>query len=296
VAVKKRRVHVTTPGDLTDLLWLAAERPDSYLVAGGTDLMRREMPEGFPERIIDLTGVGELARLSRTERWLDLGATLTLSRLLAAARNVLPRTLLTAVGSIGTPALRVQATIGGNVCLASPLSDTIAPLAALDARVELRSSGGLRWLPVQMFVASQGRPALRPGEVLCKVRIPLADWDFGVFRKVSPKAPPSQSILGFCGLARVQRDILSDVRFAVSGLYQQQQGAPLVYRDRAAEVALSGQHLPLSRRLIEQHRERLFAGLARRPEALPPSSYQAGAAVRLFDWFFDQLSHLHSAR
>jgi CO/xanthine dehydrogenase FAD-binding subunit len=296
VAGKKKRVHVTTPGDLTDLLWLAAERPDSYLMAGGTDLMRRQMPDGFPERIIDLAAVSDLARLSRTERWLDLGATLPLARLLGVARNVLPRVVLTAVGGIGSAALRNQATIGGNLCLASALSDTVAPLFALDARVELRSSGGLRWLPVPLFLAAQGSPALRPGEVVCKVRIPLADWDFGAFRKVSPKAPPSQSILGFCGLARVQRDVLGDVRFAVTGLYPPERGAPLVYRDRAAEVALSGQHLPLSRRLIEQHCERFFAALARRPEALPPDSYQAGTAARLFDWFFDQLNHLHPVR
>ena len=226
MAGKKKRVHVTTPGDLTDLLWLAAERPDAYLMAGGTDLMRRQMPDGFPERIIDLTAVSDLARLSRTERWLDLGAALPLARLLGMARNVLPRVLLTAVGGIGSPALRSQATIGGNVCLASPLSDTIAPLFALDARLELRSSGGLRWLPVSLFLAAQGSPALRPGEVVCRVRIPLAEWDFGAFRKVSPKAPPSQSILGFCGLARLQRDVLGDVRFAVTGLYRAERGAP----------------------------------------------------------------------
>ncbi len=258
--------------------------------------MRRQVPDGFPERIIDLTTVSEFSRLSRTERWLDLGPTLPLARLLGVARNVLPRVLLTAVAGIGSPALRSQATIGGNICLASPLSDTVAPLFALDARVELRSSGGLRWLPVSLFLASHGNPALRPGEVVCRVRVPLGDWDFGAFRKVSPKAPPSQSILGFCGLARLQRDVLGDVRFAVTGLYSPQRGAPVVYRDRAAEVALSGQHLPLSRRLIEQHCERFYAALARRPEAVPPDSYQAGTAARLFDWFFDQLNHLRPGR
>lgn len=293
MAGKKKRVHVTTPGDLTDLLWLAAERPDSYLMAGGTDLMRRRTLDGFPERIIDLTSVGELARLSRTERWLDLGAALPLGRLVAVARNILPRVLLTAVASIGGPALRNQATIGGNLCLATPLSDTLAPLFALDARVELRSSGGLRWLPVSLFVAAQGAPALRPGEVVSRIRIPLGEWSFGSFRKVSPKALPSQSILGFCGLARLQRDVLADVRLAVTGLYSHQQGAPVVYRDRAAEVALLGQHVPLPRRLIEQHSERFHAVLARRPEALPPDSYQTGTAARLFDWFFDELNHLH---
>ncbi len=296
MAGKKKRVHVTTPGDLTDLLWLAAERPDSYLMAGGTDLMRRQMTDGFPERIIDLTAVSELSRLSRTERWVDLGAAMTLNRLLGVARNVLPRVLLAALAGIGGPALRNQATIGGNLCLATPLSDSLAPLFALDARVELRSSGGLRWLPVALFLAAHGAPALRPGEVVCRIRIPLGEWSFGTFRKVSPKAPPSQSILGFCGLARVQRDTLADVRLAVAGLHRREQGAPLVYRDRTAEVALLGQHLPLPRRLVEQHRERFLAALSRRPEALPADSYQVGTAERLFDWFFDQVHHLDQER
>jgi CO/xanthine dehydrogenase FAD-binding subunit len=296
VAGTKRRVNVTAPGDLTDLLWQAAERPDSYLMAGGTDLMRRRPRDGFPERIIDLTAIAELARMSRTERWLDLGATLPLSRLLTVARNVLPRVVLSAVAAIGSPALRNQATIGGNLCLATPLSDTLSPLFALDARVELRSSGGMRWLPVSHFVASYGAPAARPGEVLSRVRVPLGDWDFAHFRKVSPKAPPSQSILTFCGLARLQREVVSDVRLAVAGVYRRERGAPVVFRDRALEVALSGQHLPLSRRLIEQHCERFYAGLARRPEALPADSYEAATAARLFAWFLDQLNHRHPVR
>jgi CO/xanthine dehydrogenase FAD-binding subunit len=265
-------------------------------MAGGTDLMRRQPADAFPERIIDLSRVSELTRMSRTERWLDLGAALPLSRLLSAARNVLPRSVLSSVAGIGAPALRNQATIGGNLCLASPLSDTLAPLFALDARVELRSNAGFRWLPVHLFLAVLGRPALRPGEVLTRVRIPLPDWDWSHFRKVSLKAPPSQSILSFCGLARLQREVVSDVRFAVTGLYVPEPGAPVVYRDRSLEVALTGQHLPLSRRLIEQNRERFMSALARRSEALPAASYQVATAARLLSWFLDQLNHQHPGR
>jgi CO/xanthine dehydrogenase FAD-binding subunit len=295
VAIKKKRVHVAAPGDLTDLLWMLAQRPESYLVAGGTDLMRRRPVEGFPEYVIDLTAAAELARMSRTERWLDLGATLPLSRLLSVARNVLPRVLRSAVAGIGGPALRNQATIGGNLCLASPTSDTLAPLFALDARVELRSSDGARWLPIQLFLAACANPARRPAEVITRVRVPLGEWDYAAFRKVAPKAPPSQSILSFCGLARLQREVLTDVRFAVAGLFVRERGSPIVFRDRALEVALTGQHLPLSRRLIEQLADRFYAALQRMPDARPPGSYEVGTGARLCSWFLDQVNHLHPA-
>ena len=286
MARTRRRVQIQTPRDLNDLLWLHSEFPDAYLMAGGTAMMSRRGLDPAPEHIIDLAGVTELSRISRTERWLEIGATLPMSRILSVGPHVIPAALHSALSGVAGPSVRNLATLGGNLCLAIPTSDSLAPLFALDCRVEVRSTNGSRWLELQDFLPARGSPALGPAQVMTRIRVPAGAWDHQVFRKIAPKSAPSFAVLSTCGLARVQKNTLSELRFAAAGVFPAQDGAPLVFRDRRLELNLSGHRLPLAERVIEQSMESAAETLSRAGGA---SGYPADTAIRLLGWFLDHI-------
>ena len=115
-------VRVFRPKSLGGLLRLYARNPDALLFAGGTSLIPRLRSQGglclqLPPKVIYLGNVAELSRISRTQRYLDIGATLSLARIMSVGRNVLPQVLQTALGSVAYPSVRNLATLGGNLCL-----------------------------------------------------------------------------------------------------------------------------------------------------------------------------------
>jgi len=65
--------------------------------------------------------------------------------------------------------IRNAATVGGNLCNASPAADLAPPLLVHDATVRLSSPGGAREMPLEEFFLGPGRTALLPGEILTDV-------------------------------------------------------------------------------------------------------------------------------
>ncbi len=140
---------------------------------------------------------------------------------------------------LASPLVRNRATLAGNLVDGSPAADTVPPLLALDAEVELRSRGGTRWLPLDDFLLGVRRTARRPDELLTAVR-----W--------SVPAPDSRTAFYKIGLRKA--DAISVVSVAV--LVEQDDGgdcvkarialgsvAPRVIRAREAEDALVGHPL-----------------------------------------------------
>jgi CO/xanthine dehydrogenase FAD-binding subunit len=84
-----------------------------------------------------------------------------------------------AAAGIGSPEVRNVATIGGNICNASPAADLLAPLLALGARVHLCSADGDRWLEMKDFYKSAHRTAIATGELLTEIGIPRASCESG---------------------------------------------------------------------------------------------------------------------
>ena len=71
------------------------------------------------------------------------------------------------------PLIRNRATLGGNLCDASPASDTATPLMALGAEVQLSSKHGSRWVPLDEFFVHVRKTVRKPDELLTAVRWPL---------------------------------------------------------------------------------------------------------------------------
>jgi xanthine dehydrogenase small subunit len=68
--------------------------------------------------------------------------------------------------------IKNRATIGGNICNASPIGDLPPVLLALDATLLIRGPGGDRRLPIDDFFLDYRQTALEPGEVLLAIEVP----------------------------------------------------------------------------------------------------------------------------
>jgi CO/xanthine dehydrogenase FAD-binding subunit len=232
-----------------DLFASWARYPDAVLYAGGTDLVRGQGQRNFrlPRNIISISGVQELRHVSRTERYLEIGAAVTLSGVLSLGK-IVPEVLRASLSQIATPQVRNLATIGGNICCRSRRLDSFAPLAALDARFELRTAAVTRWVSAARFAPDAGAPLFEPMELLTRIRVPLESWNYSLYRRIGGVGIPSEDTAAFAFIAKTEKDILSEVRMAMAGLE--------LLRDRSIENAVVGKGLPLSRKDAAAFHER----------------------------------------
>ena len=236
---------IFTPRTISDLLNYYRDHPRATLFAGGTYLRRNLSPrQRLGGELIDLGRVPELAHISRTERYMEIGTAVPISKIMNTGRHVMPRSLYTALGTIGGMALRNHATLGGNLCARHHRLSAYPVLLLLDVRLELCRAGASRWINLNRFISPEGEPILEPGELVTRIRIPFIHWDVEEFRTQGRIFSADHFI--FCGVARKQKDVVSDLRtsFCV--------GSSQVIRARSVEAELIGRKLPF---LPEDRRE-----------------------------------------
>jgi xanthine dehydrogenase small subunit len=171
-----------------DELWrLLSDNPRSRIFAGGTDLLVW-MRSGRikPAALIGLERIVALQGIIETDDGVRIGAGVTHEMLLGSPviGRLFP-VLTQALKTLGSPHIRHRGTIGGNIITASPAGDTLPPLYALGASVEMRSQHGVRSLSVEAFILGPGRTALAAGEILAAVFLPRpVGMNFQYFEKV----------------------------------------------------------------------------------------------------------------
>ena len=285
--MKMPEPQVYRPQHLNELLTLYSRHPDACLLAGGTAALGSFALGATPEILIDLTTAQELKRIRRTDRFMDIGPALSISRILSTGRHVIPRVLYDALSSAASYSLRNVVTLGGNICQASPYSSPLTALYALESRLELRTSGASRWLPVTRFITGDGETNLRSGEILTAIRIPFGEWNLGIFRKISTQSSLSPPALTFCGLARLAKQEIQDLRIAIGSVNR------TVIRNRKLESPLVGHKIPLSDREIEAVTAELSSLLEPIADSYSTAEYRGRTAVRLLRWFLRELNQYH---
>jgi CO/xanthine dehydrogenase FAD-binding subunit len=267
-----------SPESIDGVLALIERHPDARLIAGGTDLLvrlRRE-PSAAPlislERVTALQGIEEVVD---DGAMLAIGATtriaeLARSPLLADSAPLLQR----AARSFGAPAIRNMASLGGNLCTASPAGDCLPPLYALGAQVELLSRTGRRRVPINEFIVGPGRTALARGEILTRVVLP-ARWphlphsppSWQTYEKVGRRQSLAISVVSFAGLLRLD----DEQRVAEAHLAWGSVGPTVITAPELADWMVGK---PLDQALIDEAAERARCAVK------PIDDLRAGAAYR----------------
>ncbi len=144
------------------------------ILAGGTDLLvQMRSVNKTPRTIVDIKKLSETNKLDIGDQEIYIGAAIPSALLYEnqELKALLPG-LLEASDLIGSTQVQGRATIGGNLCNASPAGDTIPAMIAVGAVCDIANADGGRQIPVEEFVTGVGRNALDAGEFLLGLKIP----------------------------------------------------------------------------------------------------------------------------
>ena len=225
-------VELQTFETLRDASAAIGRDPSARFLGGGT-LLVRAVNEDIADfstlvRCTDRALVEVRASGSRVR----IGAGVTMSSILAEPELAF---LHPAARSVGGPAVRAQATVGGNLFAPPPYGDFTAALLALDARVSVQSGYSPREMSVEEFLRSRDAMT-RPLVAGVELARPRGERSIR-FLKVSKVRPKGVSLLTIAARLEDSAGRLSGVRVAYANM------APAPMRATAAERALEGRRL-----------------------------------------------------
>jgi carbon-monoxide dehydrogenase medium subunit len=213
---------------------------DAKVLAGGTDLLvllsKRKL---MPKYVINISRIRGLGFLEYDEKTgLRMGAMCTL-RAIETSVDVKENypVLVDAVKAMASVQIRNMASIGGNLCNASPAADTVPPLLVLNAQVKIAGSNGERSVPLDGFFLGPGKTVIQPGEMLTEINLPnLPSGTAAAFVKIG-RTPTDISKVSVAVLLTMKDEICQEVRIALGSV------GPTPMRARRAEDVLRGKHV-----------------------------------------------------
>lgn len=163
------------PSSIDEALAFLREHPDAVVLAGGQSLVPMlNMRLVAPTHVVDIGTLPGLREISVKDGRLRMGALLRHCDIAASQAIVEAAPLFKdAALHIGHPAIRNRGTIGGSLALADPAAELPACLLALGGRVEIEGPDGSRHVEAADFFTGAFETALRPGELLRAVEVPV---------------------------------------------------------------------------------------------------------------------------
>ena len=141
----------------------------AQILSGGTDFFPALADRPATGPILDISGLAEIRGIAARPDHIRIGGLTTWSEVIATP---LPRcfdALKSAAREIGGIQIQNRGTVAGNLCNASPAADSVPPLLALDAEVELMSVTGVRRVLLSDFIVGNRKTLRRPDEILTGV-------------------------------------------------------------------------------------------------------------------------------
>lgn len=188
---------------------------DATILAGGTDIYPAHVDRPPPKRLVDISRLRDLKGVEQDGSSVRIGATTTWTEI---ARADLPPAfdmLRQAALEIGAVQIQNRATIGGNLCNASPAADGVPPLLALDAHVELVSPRGVRTLALGDFLLGNRRTARAPDEIMTAILVNDVRAARSTFAKLGARKHLVISIVMVAALLATVDGAIVDARIAV---------------------------------------------------------------------------------
>ena len=226
---------------LDEALELIDKLDDFKVIAGGTDLvMDLRIGRYKPRNIVDISNIRELDYIVDKGDKIRIGA---LTRLQEILESPIVKTkapvLAEAIYQMASWQIRNIATIGGNLCNASPAADTAPPLMVLEAQLKLASKTGTRTVPITEFFLGPRKTVLKKNELLTEIIIPY-EKDVGTSMiKLGRRNSFTLSVVAVAALVKVEDNKFKDVRVALNSV------APTPVRAKSVEKSLIGKEVTL---------------------------------------------------
>ena len=169
------------------------------LLAGGTDvlvLLHGEIIE--PELIVDIKNIPELREITAVESGWRVGAAVPGMELMdhKGFSTDWPG-VIEGVALIGSIQIKGRASMGGNLCNASPAADSVPPLIAAGAICNIVGPNGQRTAPVEEIVTGPGQTSLALGEILVSFSFPARPPHSGdCYLRLTPRTEMDIAVVG----------------------------------------------------------------------------------------------------
>ena len=256
------------------------------IIAGSTDLMvKRKKWSGclpyFNSDVIFISHLQELKNIRVDEKCLSIGAACTLTEL---QENILmPLYFKEVILSMASPAIRNIATIGGNICNASPAGDIFPLLYDLDCTLIIESLGNMREIELKDFILGPGKKDLKKGELLVEIKIPLNIFSSFYYKKVGTRKSTALSKASFIGFYTLEDEKIKDVRMAFGVV------GPTVVRSKHLEDRLKGLNKQELSSILAEIEEEYFKIITPIDDQRSTAEYRKRVCLNLMEDFFGNI-------
>jgi CO/xanthine dehydrogenase FAD-binding subunit len=230
---------ILQPRTTGELIKVLTGSPDTFLLAGGTSLYTGLSPSPTFQALVNLYRYEELHRIYKTEKYLEIGACVTLAELLGLSEKFLPEIFGKCLRGIASPPVRNTATIGGSLAYPGHSLDLFHLFILMDVSIEIRTpeNPAGQWISASYFYNLKKSAEAGPF-IITRVRIPSESYNTSYYCKLPDPESRFFSKLLFMGLARQENDVLQDFRLVI-GLDSKE-----LFRDRQLEISIMGRRIP----------------------------------------------------
>ena len=248
------------------------------VIAGGTDVMVDIKFKEEPGGLINIKKIPGLGGIQENGGSLRIGPLTTIREIETSAlvRDKLP-VLWDASHQFASLQIRNTATIGGNICRASPSGETLTPLLVLEAKAKLAFSDGEKSEPFTSFFQGPGKCSVGAKGLLTGIDVPYpAAGSRGVYLKHAVRGAMDIAMVGVAVLITpdAAKNNLQDVRIGLGAV------APTPVRAPKTEALLRGK--PLTAALLKE------AAAMAASESSPISDQRSSAEYRR--WIVEALT------
>jgi xanthine dehydrogenase small subunit len=207
------------PSNLKELKNYLNDVKDFQFLAGGTDLnLHRPIINQKEDKIICLDSIKELNSIKHFKEKIEFGGAVTIENFLEAIRSKIPE-LIEILQRFGSPQIRNQGTIGGNLCTSSPIGDIAPILLVLNSDLKVFGRNGFKKINIKNFFKDYRKNILKKDEIISSLELPIANKKNKIFSwKLSKRYDQDISTISLAINIQIQNNIVKELYIAAGGV------------------------------------------------------------------------------
>jgi CO/xanthine dehydrogenase FAD-binding subunit len=278
-------VEAYRPETLNDALDILSKESCTIL-AGGTDLMVQRsrgssVLPSFEKPVIFISHLKELQWLSKEDDGIHIGAGAILSDIMRS--DIVPEVFKEMIGKMASPPTRNMASIGGNICNASPAGDTLPYLYAMNADVVLKRLKGERKISISDFISGPKKTVLESNEIMTEIIIPEKEFQINSYTRLGQRKGMSLTKVSFLGMADIENNKIIDIRIALGSV------APKIVRSKDIEQDIIGKNINDINSKCKDMAARYMHLITPIDDARSSAAYRKKVCMRLIKHFLEKL-------
>lgn len=245
-----------SPKSIDDAISLISNASGNIrLLAGGTDLLvQMQSQVADPDLVVDIKNIKEMKEFKKEDGAYVIGAAVTGMEIAEHEEFVKDWPgVVDGVKLIGSIQIKGRASMGGNLCNASPAADSIPAMIASGAFAIIAGPDGRREVLVEDFIKGPGKTTLKSNEILVSIKLPLKKQNSsGAYLRFTPRTEMDIAVVGVgVNITLSDSGICEDAKISIGAVAEK----ALVVEDAAS--ALIGNKI--TEEIIEDYIEKVRA-------------------------------------